>query len=378
MPVRGRSSVALLLVAAIAFGVIARPSREEASRTDVLGETAAQRIDMGFPVGWYDSLARKSALPQIALEGMDAVMPYYTRWSDVGPYLDAAAAADVRVFFEFPRDIVRNVDTATIASIVSSLSSDETVAGWYLADEPTINEQLGPLSAASAATLYDTIKANDPDRPVAIAFTTGETAASYAAAMDVMMFDDYPCADGTAEFSTLRGWTSRLDAAAAAGANEGGFVPVIQAYGGAFNNRLPTAREERYMAYAAVQRGATGLFFWTHYRTDPAWVETALVPITRELRKLQPALAAGAKSGLTLTDHREVRTTVFRDPTTNAVYLIVTHNGDGTVRPRITFTGGLARARAVAILGSGRARAVTNRRFTTALGSYGVRVFRVF
>jgi hypothetical protein len=278
--------------------------------------------------------------------------------------------------FELPRDLVRNVDVASITSLVSQLRSDPAIAGWYLADEPSINTQLGPLSSANATALYEAVKVADPDHPVAIAFNVGEDASSYASAMDVMMFDDYPCHDSTPQFGGFEAWTSRLDAAAATAATQGGFVPVIQAYGGAFGNRLPTRAEERYMVYSSILAGATGIFFWTHYRSDPTWVSGVLVPITSELRKLRPALAAG-RLGLVHADRSDVRASVFRDPVTRAVYLVVAHRGPGSARARFALGGGLAQRHSIRALGGSSTVPLQRGRFSLGLGGYAVRIYRI-
>ena len=66
------------------------------------------------------------------------------------------------------------------------------LSGWYLADEPSTNPTLGPLSAATAERLYRAVKAEDPAHPVAIAFGTSDDIERVRNAYDIAMWDEYP------------------------------------------------------------------------------------------------------------------------------------------------------------------------------------------
>jgi hypothetical protein len=255
--------------------------------------------------------------------------------------------------------------------------------GWYLADEPSGNKALGPLSPGDAAILYTTIKQADPSHPVAIAFTTREQAVLFHPATDVVMADDYPCLAGSPEFAGLDGWTQRMVAFAQNARQEPDLLAVIQAYGGtddapAFGRRHPTPAEERYMVFSSLQMGATGLFFWAHYRADPLWVDQVLEPIVRVLNEMRPALAAGERAGLVGVRRETVRATAFRDPQTRATYIVAVNYGAETVRAAIRLRRGLRDRKAAVRLGDEPRRVrVRNGYLPQSLGPYGVNVFRL-
>jgi hypothetical protein len=371
--------VLIALVAATALGAAA-PSAPVP--TKVLAATAVRpKLNLGFPIGWYDSLALKGSLPRIAGEHASAVMPYDTSANPRG-YLDAAQAAGVRVLLEIPRPLVKSVDTAAVARFVSGSAMHPALLGWYLADEPQSNNDLGPLSAANATKLYRTIKLQDPFHPVAIAFGAGTTWPEYAEAMDVAMYDDYPCHFDSVEFGRLRGWTDRLDKATEQARDQDGFFPIVQAFGGTeepvLQQRAPTLAEERYMVYSDVVAGANGIFFWTHYRADPGWIQNVFVPVSRELTALRPLLAAGQTAGLIAPDRPDVRTAAYRDKVSGATYLIVVHRGSGTVRPVLHLDRSLARQTSLAAVDPSSASVrVSHRRVAVRLGSYEVKLFRL-
>ena len=124
----------------------------------------------------------------------------------------------------------------------------------------------------------------------------------------------------TPEFASLPGWWKRLAARAEVGRAVGGFVPILQAFGGAksprgFARRLPTAAEERYMDYAALEAGATGIFFWAWYRSDSALGGRASSSRSRpssvaRWRRCAPRSLETSTS----VDRRDVGLTMFCDP----------------------------------------------------------------
>jgi hypothetical protein len=309
---------------------------------------------------------------------MNVVLPYDSPRADRGAYLDAAQAAGVRVMLEIPRVLVRTRDTTAIDVFVQRYRDHPALFAWYLADEPSINETLGPLGPSQASRLYRVIKEADPTHPVAVAFSAGEDVRRYLGALDVVMYDDYPAKAEYTEFQRFEDWTGRLLVRGRIAVREDDFFPILQAFGGPpgapfFGRRLPTPDEQRYMVFTALQTGATGLMFWTRYRADEKWVRDVLVPIVDELRPLLPALAAGAVLGAT-AEGDATAVTLYRDPSTTDFFLIAVERGGDGGRVTIDLDPGLGITRAV----DGRRRMrVRDGAIAFHLGRYDARVLRL-
>jgi hypothetical protein len=328
------AALALLLVAA---------DRTQSPAPVELGAPIPLRdsAEAGFPLGWYDSLDSRGGVFDMAQQGMNMVLPYHTEDGSPKAYLDTARAAGVQVVLEIDRSLVRTSDSGAVREYVARYKEHPAVYGWYLADEPTTTKDLGPLSPKDANRLYRAIKDEDGDRPVAVAFGAHEKAERFRHAMDVMLFDDYPVRSGQPEFGGLSQWWDRLRKRAEIGSEEGGFFPVLQAFGeddqgnAQFGRRLPTEREQRYMIYSSVQAGATGLLFWNRYRAADKWIDQVLVPIVAELRTLGPALGSGDIRGVS-SDEAAVSVSLFRDPRSREYRLLAVHHGEGTVSANVS------------------------------------------
>jgi hypothetical protein len=365
--------------------------RHAAAAAAVLGaliapqpRTTAAGPTTDFPLGWYDGISNVGNLPEIVREGMTTTMPYVgtTSWG-VARYLDSAKASGVKVLLEIPRPLVKKMDVPGVRAFVSAFKSHSALRAWYLADEPSLSQSLGPLSPSNAKVLYQAIKAEDAGHPVAIAFSSREDPRPYLPATDVVMHDHYPFYAPSAEFKGLDRWTFKTFwTGAQAKQNGKPFYPVIQAFGGTNEEpelglRAPTAAEERYMIYSALQAGANGLFFWTFYRSDPQWVNSVLLPLIAELQPMKPALASGEVTGLVTSSRSDVRATVFRDPATGRWYLIATHNAAGAVEAPLTLAGALAGKTKATLVGTSSDVPITNGRLNQVLDPYGVKAYRI-
>jgi hypothetical protein len=370
---RARSRLALCVAIAIAVILASGETVHEASHA-----SAFQRATVDFfPIGWYNALDKPASLFSIS-RVWNAVMPYHVPTADPAAYLDTAERAGVKVMLEIDRTLVRSAEPSEVAAFASRYKDHPALFAWYLADEPSTTVSLGPLSPERARALYDAIKSVDPVHPVAIAFSTGEDPRQYAPAMDVLMYDNYPFLPATPELGSLGAWWWRVKSRAAIARDVGGFIPILQAFGGpgspvGFARRLPTAKEERYMVFASIEAGATGIFFWTWYRADPVWVRDTLAPVVAELRPLDAALRAGPVETLTTADTDDVGVTVLKDPGTGEHVLLVIHHGFGKVTPRIALDPALRRATATE---RGRRVEISHGVLETTLRSFGVRVYR--
>jgi hypothetical protein len=367
-------------VLVLALAIIIAFSSVQPPRDAPEDHASLARVTVGFfSIGWYDSLKHQSALPSIAKDGMNASMPYYVPGSNVRRYLDTAARTGVKVMLEIDRSLVREGHPAAVAAFVTKYKTHRGLWGWYLADEPSTNRSVGPLSPGRAERLYAEIKRVDKAHPVAIAFSTHTNYAKYRKAMDVVMLDDYPFGSAYPEYSPLPGWRRRMLKSAAIGAPKGRFLPVVQAFGGkksppGFPRRLPTPREERYMVFSSLAAGASGIYFWTRYRTDEKWVDKALVPVIAKLKPMYGSLKAGPQKSKTKVDRKDVTVTVFRDPHTGKRFLLAIHHKRGTVIGHITLDPSFHAERAVA----GKDQVdVSGGRLEVKLGSYEPRLYKL-
>lgn len=343
--------------------------------------SSALQAPKDFPIGWYDVLSRPGNVSTFAGQRMTAALPYDASGANPAQYLDAASASGIQVMLEIPRPIVRFVDVINLRKFVATYKAHPALLGWFLADEPSINRSLGPLAPTSAIALYDALKREDPVHPVSIVFSSGEDPTPYLPALDILMHDDYPAFAGKAEFQTLPYWLSQTGRMSRLAKNEHAFYSVIQGFGGTneqpvFNRRLPTAAEERYMVYTALQAGADGLLFWTYYRSDPSWSQNVLLPIVAELEPMRPALAAGQVSGAVSSVRSDTLAVAFRDPASGRHYVVAVHHAAGAVEAPLNFAGPLAGKTTATLLGPTPTDVpISGGRLEQVLGSYEVKVY---
>jgi hypothetical protein len=86
------------------------------------------------------------------------------------------------------------------------------------------------------------------------------------------------------------------------------------------------------------------------------------------------AIAGGRIRGSSTSDRR-VRSTLFRDSRTKALYLVVAHHGSGTLKVRIKIDPKLKVSRARR--GSHGAFYLSGGKFVDKFGSYGARLYRL-
>ncbi len=329
-----------------------------------------------FPLGWYDAVERPDRLTQFQREGIDTVVPYNFEGRDPKSYLDRALASGVGAMLMIDRAWLMKLDLPRVRSFVERFKSHPALYGWHLIDEPTIGRDV--VSPDNARKVYEEIRSVDRDHKVAIVFGIYENARPYVGAMDVMMFDAYPCVAKRPEFSGMPRWWQRLNDRAAIGRRVGGYIPVLQGFGediyGRYflGKRLPTAAESRYMAFASIVAGADGLVYWTRYRTQTQWVRSVLNPLITELRQLRPAFERGAIPGVKVAASN-VTASLFRDPGDGSRILIAVHHGPGNVVAGLSYKSRLG-GRAVE-LRNGHARPADPGK--DVFGPYEVRIYRI-
>jgi hypothetical protein len=329
-----------------------------------------------FPLGWYDSVERPDRLTQFQQEGIDTVVPYNVDDIDEKAYLDRALVSGVGVMLEIDRTWVRKSDLGRIRSFVARFKSHPAVMGWHLVDEPTIgSEKVSPSQAREA---YQAVRSVDPTHRIAMVFGIYEDARPFVGAMDVMMFDAYPCVAKRPEFSGLPKWWERIKNRAKIGREVGSYIPVLQGFGedaqgrNFLGKRLPTKAESRYMAFASIVAGADGLVYWTRYRSRSDWVRSVLNPLISELRQLRPAYERGPVPGVQVAAS-SVTASLFRDAGDGSHVLIAVHHGPGNVVAGLSVGSSLLGRQAFEVRNGGARLADIGK---DVFGPYEVRVYR--
>src|SRR5205807_425255 len=132
-------------LAAAAVALLTLPESRPAPTTSVRGEAPIPRalsIDLHFPVAWYDALYGGSNFADMSAEGMNSVLPYGAGDSAIAAYLTNAAVADTSVYVPIDASITQSGDVAGVTAFVDKFKGYTALAGWYLADEPTMSNTL--------------------------------------------------------------------------------------------------------------------------------------------------------------------------------------------------------------------------------------------
>jgi hypothetical protein len=335
-----------------------------------------------FREGWYDALAHINNPPGIAADGMQMIHAYYGYGSQPAKYLAAASAAGTTVMAELPRSLVKAMDIERIKTFVSLYKDKPALEGWSIADEPSLNTEVGPLTAQNAITIYNAIKSVDPVHPVSITFASGEDPLPYLPALDILQHDDYPAVAGTPEFTNLDRWKHfTFFMGYHALQNNKRFFPVLQAFGGTdtapvLGYRAPTPAEMRYMVFSSVAALADSLFFWTYYRRDPNWVTSTLAPLLAELRPMHPAFTAGPRYGVVSSSHESITATAFQDPTSARWYIVAVNHTPEAAAGTLNFSGELS-GKTTAYWGQGTPAPIVADTLAHSLEPYEARVYTI-
>jgi hypothetical protein len=306
-----------------------------------------------YPLGWWDQLGGPARATEIAAHGGTVSVGYLNNiWSDVH-YLNAAAAAGVRVIVNIPW----NTHYTTVDLWVDNYKDHPAVAGYQIIEENWYSEgvQLPPVQAR-----YDSIKAKS-DKPVFITFTEyglnpaesgGVTsiAVQWQNAYDQLMVDVYPTRIGEAEFCCrLEGWSGRgkdfkddmMRAEQVSIATGKPWWAILSGWGTApedSNYRLPTYDESRFATYWALSHNPNGILHFAAYRTFeggvpalPAepypydgeqWVTDVWEPQTAELSIMGDALQNGKITNFVTDNTANVRSDLYVDPGTGTLFLV--------------------------------------------------------
>ncbi|MEJ6486373.1 hypothetical protein N0Y54_34805 [Nostoc punctiforme UO1] len=293
--------------------------------------TVNRKRNLPFFLGWYDHIYNIDVSTQVSSKGIDLLIPYVGE-ADKGKiqaFLDTSKKAGVKVLLEIYRPLVESENILGVKHFIHTYKNHPSVYGWYLYDEPEIKKPT-PLSPDLLKKIYQAIKEEDNSKPVALVFADIKKIESYADAMDILMWDRYPCEEGVSEFEWVLSYRKALyKVISLAYVKKKKFWNVLQAYSkNQFKKRLPTKREFRYMFYLSVLTGADGLLFWTHYLSSHFWNESVLYPTIQEFRDYVPAIVRGQDSNNQVqVNHSDIEVKLFSIPNTkNFVMIAVNHN----------------------------------------------------
>jgi hypothetical protein len=183
-----------------------------------------------------------------------------------------------------------------LRALVRHLKDHPALAFWYLYDEPD-----GRHTPEQVRPLYELLKQETPDVPVAVCSAWTAHWAAYTPVLDLTMTDIYPVYDEPFPEARLQHVTEFTRRAVLQGKP---VIPVLQAinwkcfappggreYRGHEVARLryPEAREIRYWIYGGVaQGGVVGVAFWSYHHSvevNPRWMRETLPPLLRELKE---------------------------------------------------------------------------------------------
>jgi hypothetical protein len=342
--------------------------------------TLNRKRTLPFFLGWYDNINNINVSGQVSFKGIDLLIPYVGKADKVKiqAFLDASKKVGVKVLLEISRPLIESENILGVKDFIRTYKNHPSVYGWYLYDEPEIKKPT-PLSPALLKNVYKAIKEEDKSKPVALVFTYIEKIEPYSDAMDILMWDRYPCRNGVAEFQWVSSYRKAFyKVISLADVKNKKFWNVLQAYSGNQTNyRLPTKLEFRYMFYLSVLTGADGLLFWIHYFSSPSWNESVLYPTIKEFRDYIPAIIRGEDlSNPVQVNNSDIEVKLFPIPNTKKHLMIaVNHN-----QTQINFTIKLSQSLAGKIV-SFNQKTITNlstdASFSTLLNPYEVKLYKI-
>lgn len=367
----------LSLVAGLALAIFGSTWLSSAQKKYL---TSTRKRSLPFIIGWYEFLENTAGPSQVAGKGINFVIPYIekTKLEKIKIFLDAAKVAKIKVLVEVHRPLVEAGNVAGTREFIRTYKNHPAVYGWYLYDEPEIKKPT-PLTPELLTKVYQAIKAEDKSKPVAIVFSDVSKVESYSNAMDISMWDAYPCNDDVPEFAWVPSYREALNRVTKIShGKQKKFWNVLQAYSGRLTKREPTKAEFRYMFYYSIFSGSDGLLFWMHPWSTPAWNEAVLYATIQEFQPYMSAIINGYNSvDITSSDWANtVETRLFTIPKSRKK-LMVSINHE---RAPVNMTVKLDRASAGKSVAIGKRkidRVSAQSTLQIALNSYEVRLYEI-
>jgi hypothetical protein len=285
-----------------------------------------------------------------------------------------------------------------------------TIVGWMHGDEPDNAQSLGegrgygpPIPPATIVKSYETLKANDPDRPVLLNLGQGvawdgwygrgvrtnhpEDYPEYLKGCDIASFDIYPASHDNKEIAgklwyvpkgvdRLRRWT-------------GGRKDVwccIETTRISNPDRKPTPEQVRSEAWMALIHGANGIIYIAH-QFKPQFIEAGLLAdeamaravadLNRQVLELAPALNSPDVEGVATVASSEegvpIDFAVKRHGGRTYLFAVAMRDAEATATFRLP---GAGEAR-VEVLGEGRTIEAVGGTWDDHFKGYQVHLYRI-
>jgi hypothetical protein len=344
--------------------------------------TPTRKRSFPFFLGWYDDIVNIDVSNQVYSKEIDLLMPYVgkAKKGTIQAYLDAAKKTGIKVLLEIYRPLVESENISGVKDFIRTYKNHPSVYGWYLYDEPEV-KQPSPLSPDLLTKVYQAIKAEDKSKPVALVFGDNslDKIKPYTNAMDILMWDRYPCEEGVSEFQWVSSYQKALNRVSSiADIKNKKFWNVLQAYSGqGFKKRLPTKAEFRYMFYASILAGADGLLFWMYPWSTPSWNESVLYPTIKEFRDYIPAIVKGGNPrNIAPSSDSGIEIKLFPIPNTRKTVAIAVNQERTPINVKVKVDRRLA-GKAVTLNKKKIARISTQLDFKVVLSPYEVRLYEI-
>jgi Glycosyl hydrolases family 2, TIM barrel domain len=341
--------------------------------------------NLPFFLGWYDFIGNTELSNQVHSKGIDLLIPYVENAEKtpieketIQAFLDAAEKAGVKVLLEVYRPLVESENIPEIKNFIQIYKNHPSVYGWYLYDEPK-RKKPPPLSLNLLKKVYEAIKEEDKSKPIALVFADINKIEPYSDAMDILMWDTYPCEVDVEEFEWVSSYKNSLDKVfSLAEIKNKRFWNVIQAYGeGQLKKRLPTKNEFRYMFYLSIFSGADSLLFWMHSWSSHSWNESILYSTIKEFRDYIPAIAGGEDlNNPVQVNDSNVEVKLFPIPNTDKKLMIAVNHNQNKVNFTAKFSQKLA-GQLTAINKKTITKLSNQTNFNDSLSPYEVRLYQI-
>ncbi len=339
-----------------------------------------RKHNLPFFLGWYDYVENPQVPARVFPRGINLLLPYIekSKPEQLKIFLDAAQKAKMKVVVEIYRSTVGAANITAVKDFIRTYKNHPAVYGWYLYDEPEIAKP-NPIPPDLLTKVYKAIKQEDKSKPVALVFSEIDKIDAYANAMDLLMWDSYPCDNGVPEFQWVPNYRKSLNRVTELAATQRKpFWNVLQAYSGhGLNKRLPTKAEFRYMFYISVLAGVDSLLFWMHPWSTPAWNESVLYPTIKEFRGYITAITnLKTTNNLVSVNSPEVEIKVFPIPKTKKFLAIAVSHTGAPITTTAKFDNKLT-GKAVAVDRQIVTKIPVRSSFKISLDPYEVRLYKI-
>jgi hypothetical protein len=291
----------------------------------------------------------------------------------------------------------------------SSHLSDPTILGWTHQDEPDNaqpdgNGGYGPCIEPSViVSLYQTMTANDPSRPVYLNFGQGvantdwigrgvctgktEMYPEYAKGADIVSFDIYPVnADDPGVHGKLEYVAKGVDLLRSAVQDQKPVWVWVETTNFNGNGNQPTPAQIRSEVWMALIHGARGVGYFAHV-FEPSFIEAGILAdptikaavqqINEEITALAPVLNTPPLADLVTTksSNAAVPVDVMVKASGGSLYVFAIASASGSTTA--TFTLSTATGSALEVIGESRSIDVSAGSFSDDFADYAVHLYKL-